>query len=165
MADHKINGLGARVMDEFLSGISALAVVAFAVWFCWDGGSAWNDEKYVFLAQSKNCNAVGICDLNGPENLTSFKISVNKVAGSVVFFNASGRIMREERNCIIADKDNFRCSLWRDEMAGDRFVTLDYAELNEKSGLQELSPAAWRINWVISHFEHRAASSIEELLN
>jgi hypothetical protein len=80
-----MNGLGAKVMDEFLSGISALAVVAFAVWFCWDGGSAWNDEKYVFLAQSKNCNAVGICDLDGPENLISFKISVSKATGSVIF--------------------------------------------------------------------------------
>lgn len=160
-----MNGLGAVVMDEFLSGICALAVVVFAAWLFWDGGSAWSDEKYIFLAQSQNCNVVGICDLNGPQSLTTFKISVNRAAGSVIFFDASGRIIREETNCIIADKDNFRCPLWRDEMANDRLVTLDYAALNEKSGLQELSPAAWRINWVISQFEQKAASRIEALLN
>jgi hypothetical protein len=75
-----------------------------------------------------------------------------------------GELIREERSCVVADKDNFRCSIWRDEMANDRLITLDYASLNEKTGLQELSPAAWRTNWAISHFEHNAASRLEEFL-
>jgi hypothetical protein len=80
-------------MDEPIAGLSSVAVIVFIFWFCWDGGSAWSDEKYIFLAQSQKCNVVGICDTNGPESLTSFKISVNKLVGSVIFFDALGRIL------------------------------------------------------------------------
>lgn len=151
-------------LSDELAGTLSFAFLIFAVWFFWDGDTSWNDENRAYLVFTQNCNFLGICDIQEPQLLAKIKISVNKSQSSVIFFDTSGRIVRESKDCSIADKENFVCEQRRDEMVNDRFVRIDHVDVSSMTALQELTPAAWRLNWILSLFTRTAASDLKDIL-
>ena len=151
--------------EEFIIGCTSFATLIFLFWLFWSGDTLWNDNNHFYLTSSEKCNVIGLCDIKNTQDLVASKLSINKAVGSIVFFDKSGRISQELKNCSIVDRSNFLCPSSGYEMVDDRFIKMNFSEVGGGSNIVELSPATWRLNWAISHFIPNAASKIEEFFD
>ncbi len=128
-------------MDEFLSRVFGIAILALLAWIFVPRTVSFSDNTMLYPVQIKSCNEYNICDVK--RFLPPLKLRVDQIKSEVIWMNTENGFVGAWTTCTIADKENWKCT--------DPFATMNGGQMaSSNPDTVYLSGWSYRLHWLFS---------------